>query len=331
MSFQPIRWSPPSATPRARETHSTPPMPTPRLLPLPAAGPEDVVVAPDGRVLCGVDDGSLLAVDPTDGTVERIGHTGGRPLGLHANPDGSVLICDSVRGLLRLAEPNAEVEVLVGEIDGRPVNFASNVVADADGTIYFTASTTRYSLDEYMGDVLEGSRTGRLFRRTPDGAVETLLDGLKFANGLILAPDRSCLLVAETAGYRITRYHLTGPHTGATDPLVENLPGFPDNMGLGTDGLAWVTLVTPRNPLLDKLLPLPGLLRRLTWSIPEALRPKPVKTAWVQAYDFDGTLIHDLQREPDVYSMVTGVAEQNGTLYLGSLTEPAIAVTHLPG
>ncbi|MCM6774039.1 SMP-30/gluconolactonase/LRE family protein [Nocardia sp. CDC159] len=331
MSFQAQRWTPPPATPRARETRSTPPMPQPRLLPLPGVGPEDVVLAPDGRVVGGVEGGAVFAVDPTDGAVEKITDTGGRPLGLHADPDGSLLICDFQRGLLRLDKPHGTLEVLVDEVDGQRLPFASNVVADSDGTIYFSSSTSRYPLDKYMGDILEGSHTGRLFRRTPDGKVETLLDELKFANGIVLAPDRSCVLVAETAGYRITRYWLTGPRAGTSDLLVENLPGFPDNMGLGSDGLAWVTLVTPRNPLLDKLLPLPGLIRRVVWSVPDALRPKPAKTVWVQAYDFDGNLVHDLQREPDNYAMVTGVAEQNGTIYLGSLTERAIAVTHLPG
>ncbi|WP_280371416.1 SMP-30/gluconolactonase/LRE family protein [Nocardia wallacei] len=176
----------------------------------------------------------------------------------------------------------------------------------------------------------EHSGTGRLLRRTPDGQVETLLDGLQFANGVVLAPDGSCVLVAETAAYQVTRYRLTGEQAGTTDELVQNLPGFPDNMGLGSDGLVWVTLVSPRNPLLDKLLPLPGVLRKAVWAIPAGLQPKPARTAWVQAFDFTGALVHDLQRAGDEYAMVTGVAERDGTLYLGSLTEPAIAVTEVP-
>ncbi|MBB5911490.1 sugar lactone lactonase YvrE [Nocardia transvalensis] len=305
-------------------------MPAPRLLSLPGASPEDVVVGPDGRVFTGIAGGAILAVDPDSGAVEQVGHTGGRPLGLHAEPDGALLICDSERGLLRLAEPHGQIEVLVDEVDGERLNFASNVVADTDGTIYFSASTRRYGFDNYMGDFYEHSGTGRLFRRHPDGRIDTLIDGLQFANGVVLAPDRSCVLVAETAAYRVARHHLTGPDAGSTDYLVENLPGMPDNMGLGSDGLAWVTLVTPRNPLLDKLLPLPGILRRIAWSLPSALQPKPARTAWVQAFDFTGALVHDLQREGDDYALVTGVAERDGTLYLGSLAESSVAVTTVP-
>ncbi|WP_245722189.1 SMP-30/gluconolactonase/LRE family protein [Nocardia crassostreae] len=328
--MQPRRWTPPKATPRARETRSIPPMPDLRRIELPGIAPEDVVVAADGRVLTGIENGAILAVDPGIGTVEQIAHTGGRPLGLHAEPDGSLLICDAECGLLRLDKPGGTIEVLATEVDGQPLTFPSNVVAAADGTIYFSESTRRWPLKQWMGDILEHSGTGRLFRRHPDGAIETLVDNLDFANGVVLAPDGSCLVVAETAAYRLTRYWLTGPNAGTHDPLIENLPGCPDNVYLGTDNLIWVSLVTPRNPLLDTLLPLPGILRQLTWAMPEPLRPKPARTAWAMAFDFTGTPVHDLQREGTDYALVTSVAEHHGTLYLGSLVESAIAITHIP-
>ncbi|WP_405139057.1 SMP-30/gluconolactonase/LRE family protein [Nocardia sp. NBC_01388] len=330
MSMQPHRWTPPPATPRARETRSTPEMPALRLLELPGRGPEDVVVAADGRLLTGIDDGAILAVDPATGAVEQIAHTGGRPLGLHVESDGALLICDAERGLLRLDKPGGTIEVLVAEVDGAALNFTSNVVADGDGTIYFSESSRRWPLKQWMGDIMEHSGTGRLLRRNPDGTVETLVDGLDFANGVVLAPDRSCVLVAETGAYRVTRYRLSGPQAGTCDRLVENLPGFPDNMLLGSDGLVWVSLAAPRNPLLDTLLPLPGILRQISWAIPERLQPKPARTVWAMAFDFDGALVHDLQREGTDYGMVTAAAEHDGALYLGSLSESAIAVTQVP-
>ena len=36
------------------------------------------------------------------------------------------------------------------------------------------------------------------------------MDGLQFANGVVLSPDESYLLVAETGAYRITRLWLGG-------------------------------------------------------------------------------------------------------------------------
>lgn len=328
--MQPRRWTPPRATSRARDKRSVPALPELRRIELPGRGPEDVVIAADGRVLTGIDDGGILAVDPALGTIEQIARTPGRPLGLHANPDGSVLVCDTVGGLMRLEKAGGKLETLVNKIEGEPLEFPSNVVETADGVVYFTQSSRRWPLEQWMGDILEHSGTGRLLRRTADGRVEILLDGLNFANGLVVAPDGASVLVAETGAYRITRYWLTGPRAGTAEPLVENLPGFPDNMLLGNDGLVWVSITSPRKPLLDLLLPLPGLLRQLTWTIPEALQPKPERTVWAMAFGLDGTPVHDLQREGTDYAMVTSVAEHDGMLYLGSLSESAIAVTHLP-
>ena len=332
--LRPRRWSPPAATERARRLTSERPLPPLRRLELPAAGPEDVVTDADGKVLTGLADGRIVRVDPATGAVQTLADTGGRPLGLEACADGSVLVCDSRRGLLRV-DPAGTVEVLVAAVDpldSGPLNFASNVVVDdADGTIYFSASTRRFDLEHYMGDILEHSGTGRLFKRDPSGTVTTLLDGLDFANGVVLAPDRSCVLVAQTARYCVTRYWLTGPAAGTSDTLIDNLPGFPDNMALGSDGLVWISLPTARNPLLDRLLPLPGALRQLVWMLPDRVQPKPDKIVWVLGVSLDGEIVHDLQGHGVDYSMVTSVWERNGTLYLGSLHERAVAVLDLSG
>ena len=46
----------------------------------------------------------------------------------------------------------------------------------------------------------------------------------------------------------------------------------------------------------------------------------------VQAFDYAGTLVHDLDVRTDRYHLVTGVREHDGRVWLGSLHEPAIAV-----
>lgn len=326
--LRPVRWTPPPAPPRREQ--SDPPLPPVRRIDVPGTGPEDVVVDADGRIITGVSDGSILRIDATTGAIEVIGNSGGRPLGLEVCPDGSVLICDSRRGLLRLDPASGQVDVLVDTIDGVPLIGASNAVQTGDGTIYFSSSTQRFEVEDHVGDIMEHRGTGRLFRRDPDGGVETLLEGLQFANGVVLAPDGSHVLVAESGGYCVTRYWLTGSRAGQSDTLVENLPGFPDNMSLGSDGLVWVSIAAPRNPLLDRLQPRPVVLRQVSWLLPAWLRPKGERTVWVMALSFDGAIVHDLQRPGDDYHFVTSVWEDGGTLYLGSFYDTAIAVTSVP-
>jgi len=227
---------------------------------------------------------------------------------------------------VKLSESAVFIRDLRDSIDGERLTFASNVVQGRDGTIWFTTSTSRWDLEHYEGDIFEHSCTGRLARYDADGTVAVLMSGLAFGNGVVLAPDESHLLYAESAAYSITRYWLAGRAAGSTEPFAPNLPGFPDNMSLGSDGLLWVSIAAPRNALLDALLPRPGMLRTLVWNLPDAVRPKPTPIAWVMAFDLNGNLVHDLRLTGGGYGFVTSVAERDGTLVLGSLHADDIAV-----
>jgi len=156
------------------------------------------------------------------------------------------------------------------------------------------------------------------------------LEGLHFANGVALAADESFVAVAESGAYRLTRLWLTGADAGRSDALIDNLPGFPDNIALGSDGLIWIALGSPRNKALDLLAPRAPILRRMLWALPDALLPKPANTIWVQAVDNDGRLVHDLQTSTPGFSMVTGVREHEGTVWLGSLQSTAVAQFTVP-
>jgi sugar lactone lactonase YvrE len=327
--LRPVVWQPPAIPDRARASGGPRPLPPVRRIEVDGSAPEDVVVDGAGRVVTGLDDGRLLRID-RDGRVEVVADTGGRPLGIELLGDGRLLVCDARRGLLAVDPVTSAVEVLVDRVAGEPMRFCNNAAVAADGTVYFSDSSRRFGIDHWRADLLEHSGTGRLLRRDPDGRVEVLLEGLQFANGVALAADESFVAVAETGAYRVTRLWLAGARAGRTDLLVDNLPGFPDNLSTGPGGLIWVALGSPRNPLLDRLLRLHPALRRVVWALPERLQPKPVRTLWVLAVDAAGAVVHDLQGPGDRYAMVTGMREHDGRLYLGSLAERAVAVLDLP-
>ena len=75
--------------------------------------------------------------------------------------------------------------------------------------------------------------------------------------------------------------------------------------------------------------PRPPLLRKVAWAIPRRLQPKETPTVWVQAYDADGMLVHDLQTTHPRFHMVTGMREFEGGLWLGSLKARAIGCVAL--
>lgn len=326
-SISPRTWQPSRAV---RQTSKTRPLPPLRVLPVPGHGAEDVLVGPDGRLFTGVDDGRVIAVTPDGRATWVVSDTEGRPLGLEWHPDGWLVVCDAHRGLLRLDPDSGRVEELVTEYDGVPLRCCNNAAVADDGTIYFSDSSQRFGIEYWRADLLEHSATGRLFRRAPQGRVDLLASDLAFSNGVALTADRRSVVIAETAAYRLRRYHLSGPSAGQLEDFADGLTGFPDNVSTGTDGLVWVALASQRNPLLDRLLPLPGVLRKAAWRLPQAVQPQPSRTFAVQAYDSDGELVHAFEGEHPAFHMATGVRERDGTVWLGSLEEPAIATFDKP-
>ena len=327
--LSPVVWQPPAAPARAWQSHSATPLPPLTTLPVPGTGPEDVAIDEDGRIITGLDDGRVLRLSPDDGSVQTLCDTGGRPLGIETLGDGRFLICDAYRGLLRLSD-DGTLETLCTGAAGLPLRVCNNAAVARDGTIYFSDSSQRFALEHWKGDLLEHSGTGRLLRVAPGGEPAVLLDGLHFANGVALAPDESFVAVAETGGYCVKRVALQGSSAGTVDTLIGNLPGFPDNISTGSDGLIWITLGSRRDRTLDRLAPLPPVLRRVIWSLPQAWLPDAVPTVWVMAVDADGTVVHDLQAPGGDLSVVTGVREVAGRVYLGSLVASVVAFFDLP-
>ncbi|MFD8234693.1 SMP-30/gluconolactonase/LRE family protein [Streptomyces sp. NPDC059696] len=299
-------------------------------------GPEDVVADPRGRVLTGVADGRILRLDtlgdPVAARVEVIAETGGRPLGLELLPDGDLLVCDAARGLLRVGTGDGTVRVLADSVAGEPLRFCSNVVSLSDDSVYFTVSSRRYPVEQWIGDIVEHTGTGRLLRLAPGGNTpEVVLDGLQFANGLAVGADESFLVVAETGARRLLRLRLTGPGAGRSEPFAEDLPGMPDNLWRGApDGPIWVALAGPRVPALELLhRGAPGVRAAAARAAVRAPF-RPLSTIAVQAYDDQGRLVHHLGRRHSGYRMPTSVCEAGGHLILGSIWERGVAVCEPP-
>src|SRR5688500_1710035 len=94
-TIAPVVWQPPPIPARAQAKASSPPAPSPHLIPIGAVGPEDVAVDDDGRIFTGVEDGRILRVAPDGATVDMVTHVGGRPLGVELHPDGSLIVCNA--------------------------------------------------------------------------------------------------------------------------------------------------------------------------------------------------------------------------------------------
>lgn len=296
------------------------------VVPVPGDAPEDVVVDGDGQIWAGLIDGKIVRIAPGGGEPVVVARLDSRPLGLDVARDGRLLICTSPGGLLALDPATGTVDKLVGEVDGRELQFCSNVTELADGTIYFTESTSAFTYEHFLGPIFEARNRGSVFRRDPDGTVLTAVAGLYFANGITPTADGSALVFAETQARRLSKLWLTGDKAGTVTPLAVNLPGSPDNLSTGADGRIWCAMVSPTNPIAELMPKTPPALRKLLWRLPDRLQPKIRPVVWAVAFDPDtGIPVAGVRTEHPQFGMVTGLVEVGDKLWMGCIGAPAVA------
>ena len=168
-------------------------------------------------------------------------------------------------------------------------------------------------------DITEHGGHGQVIEFNPaTGVARVIMDDLDFANGIALTGDESALLVVETGSYRVLRYWLRGPRAGDTEILIDNLPGFPDNINRGLQGRYWIGLIAPRNALLDALSDKPRL-RKAVQRLPAFLRPSAENWSHVVAIDVDGSVLASLQDPAARFPKTTGVCETDNYLFVTRL------------
>jgi sugar lactone lactonase YvrE len=300
-------------------------------------GPEHIALGPDGRLYAAMTSGNLLRMEPDGGKQEVFVNTGGRVLGFDFDADGRMIAADAMKGLLAIAA-DRRVTVLANRVtENDPILYADAVVVAPDTTIYFTDASRRFSPARWGGtyeasvlDIMEQSATGRILAHDPaTGRTRVVAHGLSFANGIALSADGHTLFVNETGQYRVWkidgRANDVDVRRGSAQArvLLDNLPGYPDNLMRGRDGRIWVGLFKPRNPAADGLAQRP-FLRKVVLRLPQSLLPLGDSYGHVFAIDENGRITIDLQDPSAAYPETTGATETADRLYIHSLHAHAI-------
>jgi sugar lactone lactonase YvrE len=301
------------------------------------SGPEHVALGPDGKLYAAMLSGALLRMDPDGTNREAFANTGGRVLGFDFDAQGRLIAADAMKGLLAIS-PDGTVRVLADRVSaGDPIRYANSIVVARDGTIYFTDASGRFAPVEWGGtleasvlDILEQAATGRVLAYDPaTGITRIVALGFSFANGIALSADERLLFVSETGQYRIWRVDLRADNLDArsgsplASVLLDNLPGYPDNLMRGRDGRIWVGIFRPRNPAADKLSQKPAM-RKVLLRLPRSLLPVGDPYGHVFAFTEDGRVVEDLQDPAGLYPQTTGVTETAERLYIHSLSAPVL-------
>jgi sugar lactone lactonase YvrE len=185
----------------------------------------------------------VLAISP-QGVAETVVEVPDSPSGLGWLPDGTLLVVSMLdRKLLRVENGTTTLHADLSAHSGPQGN---DMVVDATGRAY-------------VGTIdFEGFAelpTTNLLRVDPDGSVAVVAEGLSFPNGMVLTPDGSTLILAESWAQRLTAFdvrpdgslgnrrawaQLGPPQPAGTPGQPARWSCAPDGITLDAEGAVWV-------------------------------------------------------------------------------------------
>ncbi len=298
-------------------------------------GPEDVAVwnGADGiRLYASGQRGDITEIDPVAQTHRVIANTGGVPLGVEFGSDGILYVADAHKGLLSVTR-DGQVTILTDHVEGTPIVFADDLDIGPDGVIYFSDASTKFSpkdhhdsLSASLLEIMEHRGTGRVLAYDPATQNTRIIKtGFTFSNGVVMHADGDSILVNETGLYSLHRIWVTGPKTGQSEIILDNLPGFPDNINRGPDieaiGPTYLMgLVSQRSDWLDKNSK-NTLARKIAMRLPTFMRPSAKSYGHIVQIDGHGNILKTWQDPSGRYPETTGaIIAPDGYMYVTSLS-----------
>lgn len=182
--------------------------------------PEGVCWSPTERLLyAGGEAGQLYRFPLQGGDAELVATVrGGSALGLALDGSGATYMCDIGNGCVQQISADGRVRPY-----GGPLEFPNYPVFDRDGRLWVSDSGAW------------ADATGTIVRIDPDGAIERVARGLRFANGLAINGD--WLYAVESSWPQIVRLPLAG---GQPQPVVEFDRAVPDGLAFDSEGGLWI-------------------------------------------------------------------------------------------
>jgi sugar lactone lactonase YvrE len=172
----------------------------------------------------------VVAID-TGGESEVVVRVPSSPFCIDRLPDGRLLVVSAREGLLLRREPDGSLATHadLSGLSERPWN---DIVVDGRGNAY----VGNLGFDFPEGEFAPGS----VALITPDGSARQAADGLAFPNGMVVTPDDSTLIVAESYGNKLTAFDI-GADGGLSNRRVwAGLgDGVPDGICLDAEGAVW--------------------------------------------------------------------------------------------
>ncbi|RWS23170.1 adipocyte plasma membrane-associated protein-like protein [Leptotrombidium deliense] len=218
----------------------------------------------DGRIIRIKDKKFTVVADISEGQCEGLWQQMkcGRGLGLKFDKKGLLYVVDAYFGLKRVDIPGGKGAVTTifstkTKVDGKAPLFLDDVAVlegagSKGGNVYFLSDASmKWPVEDVIYSFVEHEKSGRIIRYDEDANKATVAaGGLGFPNGLELNDAKDALLICEFTTRRILKLHLKGSKAGTVEPILENLPGEPDNIRRSSDPKKetyWVAIAMARN------------------------------------------------------------------------------------
>jgi sugar lactone lactonase YvrE len=177
-------------------------------------------------------EGEVLAVDP-DGEREVIVSLDKAtiPISIDWLGDGTLLVVSGPEGVVLRQQADGSL-VTHAELAGLSPHTWNEIVVDGRDNVY--VNTINF---DFMGG--GEFAPGPIAVITPDGEVRQVADGLQFPNGMIVTPDDSTLICAESFAGRLTAFDIE-PDGGLSRRRVwAELGEGGDGICLDAEGAVW--------------------------------------------------------------------------------------------
>jgi len=172
----------------------------------------------------------LIAVD-LEGKSEVIVRMPSFPFCIDWLPDGRLLVVSARDRLLLRREPSGSLvtHADLSSLSDHPWN---DIVVDGRGNAYIGNIGFDFPGGEFA--------PGILALVTPDGSARQAADGVAFPNGIVVTPDNSTLILAESYGYRLTAFDIAADGGLSNQRVWADLDsGVPDGICLDAEGAVW--------------------------------------------------------------------------------------------
>jgi sugar lactone lactonase YvrE len=172
----------------------------------------------------------IIAVD-LEGESEVIVRVPSFPFCIDFLPDGRLLIVSASDRLLLRREPDGPL-VTHADLSTLSEHPWNDIVVDARGNAYIGNIGFDFPEAQFA--------PGTLALVTPDGSARQVADGVAFPNGIVVTPDNSTLIVAESYANRLTAFDITADGSLSNRRMWAELGGgVPDGICLDAEGAVW--------------------------------------------------------------------------------------------